>query len=132
MIYDLVFSVGPVFTRDSAHFRKFLKNFFCLLHFCYTLCDILTSSTKHTEPHSFYIKYKRLLHINNIGDYTFHELRHTFATQCVDKGFDIKSLSMILGHSSVNTTMNLYVHPTLQMQKRQMELLDPINYSPSK
>ena len=93
---------------------------------------ILTSSTKHTEPHSFYIKYKRLLHNNNIGDYTFHELRHTFATQCVDKGFDIKSLSMILGHSSVNTTMNLYVHPTLQMQKRQMELLDPINYSPSK
>lgn len=85
---------------------------------------ILTGSTKHTEPHTYYSRYKTFLRKYNLGDFTFHELRHTFATECVEKGFDIKSLSEILGHSNVSTTMNLYVHPTLQMKKRQMELLN--------
>lgn len=93
---------------------------------------ILTSSVKYTEPHTFYIKYKKFLIKNNLGNYTFHELRHTFATQCVDMGFDIKSLSEILGHSNVSTTMNLYVHPTFQMQKRQMDMLVPSCHIPSK
>lgn len=93
---------------------------------------ILTSSVKHTEPHTYYSRYKTFLRKNGIGDFTFHELRHTFATQCVENGFDIKSLSEILGHSDVKTTMNLYVHPTLQMKKRQMELLTLSCYSPSK
>lgn len=87
----------------------------------------LTGSTKHTEPHTYYSRYKTFLRRNDLGDYTFHELRHTFATECVEKGFDIKSLSEILGHSNVSTTMNLYVHPTLQMKKRQMELLSFIS-----
>lgn len=93
---------------------------------------ILTGSQKHTEPHTYYTRYKTFLRRNNIGDYTYHELRHTFATDCVEKGFDIKSLSEILGHANVSTTMNLYVHPTLQMKKRQMDMLAPISYSPSK
>ena len=84
---------------------------------------LLTATTKFTEPSTYYSRYKTFLRQNNLGDYTFHELHHTFATQCVDKGFDIKSLSEILGHSNVTTTMNLYVHPTLQMKKRQMDML---------
>jgi site-specific recombinase XerD len=47
-------------------------------------------------------------------------------------GFDVKSLSEILGHSNVTTTMNLYVHPTLQMKKQQMEKLTMSVNSPSK
>lgn len=93
---------------------------------------ILTGSKKHTEPHTYYTRYKTFLRRNDIGDYTYHVLRHTFATDCVEKGFDIKSLSEILGHSDVSTTMNLYVHPTLQMKKRQMDMLSPLSYSPSK
>lgn len=84
---------------------------------------ILTASTKHTEPSTYYSRYKTFLRRNDLGDFTFHELRHTFATDCVEKGFDIKSLSEILGHSNVATTMCFYVHPTLQMKKRQMEKL---------
>ena len=93
---------------------------------------VLTSSTKNTEPHTYYSRYKTFLRKNKIGDYTFHELRHTFATQCVEKGFDIKSLSEILGHADIKTTMNLYVHPTMQMKRKQMELLKLSGYSPSK
>lgn len=93
---------------------------------------VLTSSTKCTEPHTYYSRYKTFLRKNKIEDYTFHELRHTFATKCVEMGFDIKSLSEILGHADVKTTMNLYVHPTLQMKRAQMELLKPSCNSPSK
>ena len=93
---------------------------------------LLTATHHPTEPRVYYAKYKNFLKKNNLGDYTFHELRHTFATQCVDMGFDVKSLSEILGHSNVTTTMNLYVHPTLQMKKRQMEMLTMTAHSPSK
>lgn len=53
----------------------------------------------------------------------FHELSHTFATRCVENGFDAKSLSEILGHANVNTTLQRYVHPTIEQKRRQMERL---------
>ena len=94
-------------------------------------CYLLTGSTRYTEPHSCYVRYRRFLDRNGIGKNTFHALRHTFATKCVEKGFDIKSLSEILGHSSVTTTMTFYVHPTLEMKRNQMERLTPSVVSPS-
>ena len=93
---------------------------------------VLSAKQKPTEPRAYYAKYKQFLLQNDLGNHTFHELRHTFATQCVDMGFDVKSLSEILGHSNVTTTMNLYVHPTLQMKKRQMDMLTMTTHSPSK
>lgn len=50
----------------------------------------------------------------------FHCLRHTFATRCVEKNFEIKSLSVILGHSSVKITLDKYVHVTMQMKRNNM------------
>lgn len=88
-------------------------------------CYLLTGTPKFTEPHQYYVQYKKFLKRNNLGDYTFHCLRHTFATRCVEKGFDIKSLSEILGHSSVTTTMSIYVHPSLEQKRIQMEKLTP-------
>ena len=57
-------------------------------------CYVLTGSTKNTEPHTFYTRYKTFLRKNDLGDYTFHELRHTFATLCVERGFDIASFRL--------------------------------------
>ena len=88
-------------------------------------CFILTGRSTFTEPHGFYIKYKRFLKENGLENCTFHALRHTFATRCIEAGFDVKSLSEILGHSSVATTMSLYVHPTMEMKRVQMERLAP-------
>ncbi len=48
---------------------------------------------------------------------------HTFATRCVECGFDTKSLSEILGHANITTTLALYVHPTLEQKRVQMERL---------
>lgn len=91
-------------------------------------CYLLTGTTKYTEPHQYYIRYKRFLKRNNLGEYTFHCLRHTFATRCVEAGFDMKSLSEILGHSSVTTTMAIYIHPTLEQKRTQMEKIIPVDF----
>ncbi|MBQ9745412.1 MAG: site-specific integrase, partial [Clostridia bacterium] len=86
---------------------------------------LVSGNTETPEPHCFYVRYKNFLKKHGIGDYTFHALRHTFATQCVEYGFDTKSLAEILGHSSVTTTMAFYVHPTMEQKRAQMELLAP-------
>ena len=86
---------------------------------------VLTSSITPTEPHCFYEKYKKLMKENGIDDITFHALRHTFATQCVELGFDTKTLSVILGHSNVTTTLKCYVHPTMKAKRSQMDMLTP-------
>ena len=59
----------------------------------------------------------------NLTSITFHGLRHTFATRCIELGMDIKTLSEILGHSNVATTMSIYVHSTDSQKREQMELL---------
>ena len=86
---------------------------------------VLTGSITPTEPHHFYEKYKKFMKENGIDDITFHALRHTFATQCVELGFDTKTLSEILGHSNVTTTLRCYVHPTMKAKRSQMDMLSP-------
>ena len=86
---------------------------------------ILSGREQPTEPHTFYIRYKRYLKRNGLGEHSFHALRHTFATLCMERGFDVKSLSEILGHASVTTTLKFYVHPNLEEKRRQMEALTP-------
>ena len=86
---------------------------------------VLTSSITPTEPHCFYGKYKKLMKVNGIDDINFHALRHTFATQCVELGFDTKTLSVILGHANVTTTLKCYVHPSMKSKRSQMDMLKP-------
>ena len=46
---------------------------------------------------------------------TPHTLRHTFATRCIERGMNPKTLQIILGHSTIQLTMNLYCHVTDDM-----------------
>lgn len=69
------------------------------------------------EPRTIQYRFKNILKRCNIEYFNFHMLRHAFATRCVAMGLDVKSLSEILGHSSIQITLNLYVHTTIQ-QKR--------------
>ncbi len=72
------------------------------------------------EPRSFQNYYRKILEVNHIPYVNFHVLRHTFATRCIEEGFDMKSLSEILGHSTVNITLNRYVHASMDMKKKNM------------
>ncbi len=78
---------------------------------------------KYMEPRTMENRFKKILLKAGIEDATFHALRHTFATRCIEIGFDVKSLSEILGHASVNITMNRYVHPSMDLKQQNMNLL---------
>ena len=55
-----------------------------------------------------------------IPDIKFHGLRHSFATRCIESNCDYKTVSVLLGHSNISTTLNLYVHPNLEQKKKQL------------
>lgn len=84
------------------------------------------SECKFIEPRTMQNHFKAVLKECSIAPANYHALRHTFATRCVELGFDIKSLSEILGHASVNITMNRYVHPTLTLKKENMDRLSAL------
>lgn len=84
---------------------------------------LLTGSKSYMEPRSYYNHYKKILCDIDLDIYNYHALRHTFATRCVEQGFDVKSLSEILGHADVSTTMRRYVHPSMKTKRQQMQLL---------
>lgn len=84
---------------------------------------LLTGTDKPSEPHTLYVRYERFLRRNGFESYTFHAIRHTFATRGIASGFDAKSLSEILGHSDVTTTLRCYVHPSMEEKRNQMETL---------
>lgn len=78
---------------------------------------------KPLEPRTMQYRFQKILKEAGISGKSFHALRHTFATNCVESGMDAKSLSEILGHSDVKITLNRYVHPAMSLKRRQMEML---------
>lgn len=84
---------------------------------------VLTGEETCMEPRNLTGHYKRILREAGLDSYKFHALRHTFATRCVEQGIDIKTLSEIMGHSSVKITMDRYVHPSLEYKKKQVNRL---------
>lgn len=93
---------------------------------------ILTGSESNfVEPRTMQNRFKKYVEESGIEKANFHSLRHTFATRCVEVGFEIKSLSEILGHSSVNITLNRYVHSSFELKRSNMNKLK-LNFKPSK
>ena len=78
---------------------------------------VLTNNAKPTEPRTYRTYYYELMKIMEIPAIKFHGLRHSFATQCINAKVDVKTLSVMLGHSNVSTTFKLYVHPDAEQKK---------------
>ena len=83
----------------------------------------LTCSPQPTEPRSYTLRYKTFLNSIGVSYRKFHSLRHTFATECIKNGVDVKSLSELLGHSSVKITLERYVHSDMELKRRELEKL---------
>ena len=79
---------------------------------------VLTNEAKPTEPRTYRNYYKQLLKQLNIPNLKFHGLRHSFATRCIESQCDYKTVSVILGHANISTTLNLYVHPNMEQKKK--------------
>ncbi len=85
---------------------------------------ILTGNNRYVEPRTMQNKFKNYVKKSGIKDANFHSLRHTFATRCVEVGFELKSLSEVLGHANVNITLNRYVHSSFELKCSNMNKLN--------
>lgn len=88
--------------------------------------EYVINRNRPMEPRTYQNKFHGYLQSAGVKKTNFHTLRHTFATNCVNSGVDIKSLSEILGHSDVKITLNRYVHPTVEIKRRHMNSLSAI------
>ncbi len=79
---------------------------------------ILTNEAKPTEPRTYRNFYKNLMMNLGMPKLKFHGLRHSFATRCIESKCDYKTVSVLLGHSNISTTLNLYVHPNDEQKKK--------------
>lgn len=73
------------------------------------------------EPRYYRSYYHRLLDSLGLPLVRFHALRHSFATRCIESKCDYKTVSVLLGHASLSTTMDLYVHPGYDEKKKAVE-----------
>ena len=79
---------------------------------------VLTNDERPTEPRTYRNYYNGLMAKLGIPKLKYHGLRHSFATRCIEAGCDYKTVSVLLGHSNISTTLNLYVHPNMEQKKR--------------
>ena len=79
---------------------------------------ILNNDDKPTDPRTYRNYYKQLVKKLGLPNLKFHGLRHTFATRCIESKCDYKTVSVLLGHANITTTLNLYVHPNMEQKQR--------------
>ena len=84
---------------------------------------ILSCSSKWIEPRTYRRYFEIISKKAKIEKINFHGLRHTFATNCIKLGVDYKTVSELLGHATVNITLNLYVHPQMSQKKKCINLV---------
>ena len=83
---------------------------------------VLSGTEKPVEPRTMQNRFAKILKNAKLPSVHFHALRHMFATKCIQLGFDMKTLSELLGHSGVEITMNLYVHSSFDRKRECMNL----------
>ena len=79
------------------------------------------------EPRTLQYRFRRFLERLEIPVRNFHILRHSCATRCIEYGMVIKSLSEILGHADVQTTLRMYVHPSMESKRSSLELASTLS-----
>lgn len=84
---------------------------------------VLTGTEKFIEPRTMQYRFQTFLKKVDLPSINYHSLRHMFATNCIELGFDVKTLSEILGHTTVETTLNRYVHSSIERKINCMNLL---------
>lgn len=82
---------------------------------------VLSNAESPITPKTYRNYFYKLLQSLGIPHVCFHALRHSFATRCIESKCDYKTVSAILGHASLSTTMDLYVHPDFSEKKKAIE-----------
>lgn len=84
---------------------------------------VLSKSEKLYDPRQLESSYTKIIKKCGIRYSKFHTLRHTFATRCIESNIDIKTLSEILGHASVDITLKIYVHTSTELKRTSLQKL---------
>lgn len=82
------------------------------------------------EPKTMQDYFKATVEYSGITKANFHSLRHTFATRALEAGIDFKTLSVLLGHSDINVTMNRYAHVLDDIKRKAMNEITSVIFSP--
>lgn len=75
------------------------------------------------DPRTLQRRLEKLKRRANLPDVHFHTLRHTFATRLLEMGVDVKTVSLLLGHSSVKITLEFYAHATWEHRRQAIDQL---------
>lgn len=90
---------------------------------------VLSHKGKPVDVRTYRRHFKSILEQAELPDIKYHSLRHTFATRALEVGMDYKTLSEILGHSTVSITLHLYAHSLKEHKRKQMDKLNQVYYS---
>lgn len=107
--------------RDIPMSNELLKMFKSLNKVVNEKYYVISNDVKPIEPRTYRNYYKKLCKQLDIPELKFHGLRHSFATRCIESKADYKTVSVLLGHSNISTTLNLYVHPNKEQKKKTID-----------
>lgn len=117
--------IGPPKTRNSYRViplsRGIIKTIKTALKLVNPSHFVVTNSTEPTEPRNYRNYYNRLMAQLGLPKMKFHGLRHSFATRCIECNCDYKTVSVLLGHSDISTTLDTYVHPNEEQKRGAIE-----------
>lgn len=88
---------------------------------------VLTEAKQFMNPATYEYQYHKIMQRAGFADVRYHNLRHSFTTACVEGKMDIKTLSEILGHAKVNTTLDVYTHPTIGMKQKEISKIPSLS-----
>lgn len=88
-------------------------------------------SGKYYEPRAIQKYFAKLCRTAGINDANFHCLRHTFATRALERSMDYKTLSELLGHASIEVTME-YAHALSALKRQEMKKMERVSTEPNK
>jgi integrase len=87
---------------------------------------VLTNAAAPTEPRTYRTYFNKLQKQLGLPKMRFHGLRHSFATRCIESKCDYKTVSVLLGHSNISTTLNLYVHPNMEQKRKCIDTMNKL------
>lgn len=90
-------------------------------------CFLFSGTEDPPDPRVYEKLFKNVLKSAGVKERKFHTTRHTFATRALEVGVDIKTLSEILGHSSVTITLNIYAHSLMEQKIIAMDKLNDMH-----
>ena len=85
---------------------------------------VFSTNGQPCEPRLLTHHFHRIREKAELANVHFHQLRHTFATRCLEANKDIPSVSALLGHASTQMTLDTYVDAMLEQRCMVIKKLD--------